>query len=167
MTKLKNPPSYADAAWKHILDCYFQQFMEFFFPVLAKQIDWTKPVEFMDKELQAITAESMIGQRFVDTLVKVYSKEGHPIGILLSTEIQAKQEAEFSNRLYVYNYRIYDRYQLPVMTLAVLADNNPNLRPTQYLITILNQPVNLFQFQTVKLLDWAGQETGRLRYERG
>ncbi|RDH39805.1 MAG: hypothetical protein CFE62_007115, partial [Candidatus Aquirickettsiella gammari] len=57
-----------DSAWKDILDAYFKEFMEFFYPDIAKKIDWLADYETLDKELQAITTEAIIGKRFVDKL---------------------------------------------------------------------------------------------------
>jgi hypothetical protein len=39
-------------------------------------------------------------------------------------ELQGQPEKEFSERLFVYNYRIFDKFRLPVVTLAVLTDKS-------------------------------------------
>lgn len=44
--------------------------MAFFFPEAHRDIDWTRPFEMLDKELQQITPESEQGSRVVDKLVK-------------------------------------------------------------------------------------------------
>ena len=54
MAKKGNDRADADSPWKVILRQYFQQAIEFFFPNVAEQIDWTIPVEFLDKEFGAI-----------------------------------------------------------------------------------------------------------------
>jgi hypothetical protein len=38
-----------DAPWKKILRHYFPEAIEFFFPNIAKAIDWSQPVEFLNK----------------------------------------------------------------------------------------------------------------------
>ena len=43
-----------DSPWKDMVEKYFQQFMEFFFPQIAVNIDWKKGHEFLDKEFQKI-----------------------------------------------------------------------------------------------------------------
>ena len=55
-----------DSPWKRVLDLYFQPFMEYFFPHIAKDIDWSKGYEFLDKELQSIDKDAHLGKRFVD-----------------------------------------------------------------------------------------------------
>ena len=39
-----------DSPWKDILETYFQQAIEFFFPKTAAIINWQVPHEFLDKE---------------------------------------------------------------------------------------------------------------------
>jgi len=60
-----------DSPWKEILSAYFQEFMEFFFPHIAREIDWSRGYELLDKELRQITRESEVGFRLADQLVKV------------------------------------------------------------------------------------------------
>jgi len=40
-----------DSPWKEILEWYFPDFMAFFFPHAAAQIDWSRGYETLDKEL--------------------------------------------------------------------------------------------------------------------
>jgi hypothetical protein len=66
-------PDY-DTPWKDLLDRFFEAFMAFFFAEAHAQIDWLRGFEFLDKELQKITADAAIGRRSVDKLVKVWLK---------------------------------------------------------------------------------------------
>ncbi len=43
-----------DAAWKNIIRKLFEQFLAFFYPRVYAAIDFSKGVEFLDKELEAI-----------------------------------------------------------------------------------------------------------------
>ena len=155
---LKNPRSYSDEAWKVIVGRYLQQFLQFFFPQVAALIDWTVPFEILDKELQAITREAMVGKRIVDMLFKVRLKSGQDHILCLHIDIQGQYEAGFSERMYIYNYLVYNLYKLPVITLVVLADNRPKWRPTQYQSKVGDYVVTTFNFPIAKLLDWAGKE---------
>ena len=150
------PPTEMDSAWKEILDAYFQEFMTFFYPALADAIDWSTPYDVMDKELQAITKDAMVGKQFVDKLIKVKSKQGHEHFVLVHLEVQGKPQTAFALRLYQYNYRVFDRYHLPVITLAVLVDRQKNWRPTHYSGSIWGQEIIRLNFFTAKLLDYAG-----------
>ncbi|QTA87665.1 hypothetical protein [Desulfonema magnum] len=44
-----------DSPWKDILGEYFEQFMRFFFPDIAEEINWEKGYVVADKELRQIT----------------------------------------------------------------------------------------------------------------
>ena len=86
---------------------------------VADAIDWSTPYDVMDKELQAITKDAMVGKQFVDKLIKVKSKQGREHFVLVHLEVQGKPQTAFALRLYQYNYRVFDRYHLPVITLSV------------------------------------------------
>jgi predicted transposase/invertase (TIGR01784 family) len=149
----KNPPTAYDSPWKDILQTYFKEFMQFFFPAAHNQIDWTKEITFLDKELEEVTKDAEIGRRLADKLVKLYLKNGQEELLLVHVEVQAQEEQEFSARMYTYNYRIYDKYKKPVMSIAVLADSNPNWCPSQFGYSLYGCTLN-FQFPTVKLIDY-------------
>jgi uncharacterized protein Yka (UPF0111/DUF47 family) len=55
--------------------------------------------------------------------------------------------------MYIYNYRAFDLYQKPVISLAILGDERVNWRPDSYNYTIAGCEVSL-KFPTVKLLDY-------------
>jgi hypothetical protein len=71
-------------------------------------------------------------------------------------EIQSQAQAVFAERMYVYNNRIFDRYRRRVVSLAILADERPSWRPTEYTYEIWGCRV-LLRFPTVKLLDYRTQ----------
>ncbi len=159
MTDLKtNPPANADEAWKHVLNAYFELFMRFFYPDVAQKIGWTAGYEMLDQELLKITSDSMIGLRRVDKLVKVKSLEGKDFLVLLHLEIQGTKDQHFEKRLFQYFYRLYDRYELPILTLAILADEHTRWRPCGYSQEVWGYQVCCFQFLINKLLDYQGQE---------
>ncbi len=153
-----NPRAHADEAWKHVLNVYFQQFMCFFYPDLAEKIDWAAGYEILDQELLKITSDSMISTRRVDKLIKVKSLDGQHCLVLLHIEVQNAKDKHFEQRLFQYFYRLYDRYDLPVLTLAILADDRVNWRPDHYTKEVWGHPVCHFQFLISKLLDFEGQE---------
>jgi hypothetical protein len=50
-----------DSSWKDALRRLFQPFMAFFAPEAYDAIDWGRPYETLDKELQQITADAKVG----------------------------------------------------------------------------------------------------------
>jgi hypothetical protein len=44
-----------DESWKEALNEYFDAFLDFFFPIIYQQIDWTKIPQALDKEREHLT----------------------------------------------------------------------------------------------------------------
>ena len=149
------PNTQTDSAWKDILNVWFPEFMLFFYPELAGKIDWSAGYETLDKELQMITTQAMLGKRFVDKLMKVKSKQGEELWVLLHIEVQGEKQTHFEKRLFEYYYRLYDRYNVPIVTLAVLTDDNRAWRPSVYQAEVWGIEILFFRFFTIKLLDYA------------
>ncbi|MCC6446395.1 MAG: cytosolic protein [Armatimonadetes bacterium] len=142
-----------DSPWKEALERYFPDFMAFFFPLAHADIAWASGYEFLDKELQQVAADAELGRRMVDKLVKVWLKEGEEAWVLAHIEIQGQEEAEFAKRMYVYNYRLYDKYRQQVVSLAVLGDEQEGWRPEEFGYERWGCRV-ILRFPVVKLLDY-------------
>ena len=99
-----------DSPWKEALDLFFEAFLQLFFPQTHADIDWGRPCESLDKELQQIAPEAVIGRRYVDKLVKVWLKNGEEQWVLIHVDVQMADEADFPRRMYVYNCRIFVLY---------------------------------------------------------
>src|SRR5262249_13707694 len=121
-----------DSPWKEILDRYFERFLAFLFPQAHADIDWRHGYEMLDKELQKIVRQARQPKRYVDKLVKVWLRDGREEWLLIHVEVQSWREDDFARRMYVYNYRIFDRYDREVVSLAILADDNPTWRPSRF-----------------------------------
>jgi hypothetical protein len=149
----KPPQTEFDSPWKQILQLYFPDFMQFFFPQAHEEIDWSRGFEFLDKELQQVVRDAELGRRLADKLVKVYRAGGEESWILAHVEVQSQEETDFPRRMFVYNYRIFDRYNRSVASLAVLGDENINWRPSQFGYQLFGCKVD-FQFPVIKLIDY-------------
>ncbi len=142
-----------DSPWKEGIEKYFKEFMEFYFPQIASEIDWDKGYEFLDKELQGIVRDAKISRRHADKLIKVCSCKGEEFYVLIHVEIQSDKDIQFSKRMYIYNYRFFDKYYLPVTSIAILADQDTTWRPNSYSSEQWGCKIN-FQFPMVKLIDY-------------
>jgi len=145
-----------DTPWKSILHLYFKECVDFFFPNIAEAINWNMPVEFCDGELQKIAMDGETGRRLVDVLVKVCLKKETYVAFFLHVEVQGAGVEKFAERIFIYYSRIFDRYRLPVMTLAILTDNDASWRPNVYEFSIFGFEHSL-KFPIVKLLDYRNQ----------
>ncbi len=152
----KPPGADYDSPWKEALDHYFERCIAFFFPQAHADIDWGRGYETLDKELQPIVRRSKHGRQYVDKLVKVWLRNGEEKWLLIHIEVQASREGDFPLRIHVYNHRISDRYGHEVISLAILADDDPAWRPGRY-ETARWGFRSLTEFPIVKLLDYAPQ----------
>lgn len=161
---MSNPQTEFDTPWKDILERYFEDFILFFFPEAHGEIDWTRAAEFLDKELQQVVREAELGRRLADKLVKIYRLSGQEAWVLIHVEVQSQEESDFAQRMFIYHYRIYDRYKRTVVSLAVLGDERKNWKPNQFGYQLWGCEL-AFKFPVVKLVDyseqWSELETSR------
>jgi hypothetical protein len=150
-----------DSPWKEALEQWFPDFMALLFPEIHREIDWSQGYRFLDKELQKTVRDAELGRRYADKLVKVTTLANRETWVLVHIEVQGQREVEFDQRMYVYNYRLYDRYQVDVVSLAVLADDAPSFRAGNFQRGLWGCEVR-FRYPSVKLLDlaedWSGLE---------
>jgi hypothetical protein len=146
-------PKEEDNVWKEILTSYFREALAFFFPQIHQDIDWNRGYQFLDKELAKILRESKQGQRLADKLVKVYLAGGEEAWLLIHVEVQGYYDREFEERMFIYNYRIFDFYKKEVISLALLTDDSENYRPHSYQRKRWDFKLTM-EFPTVKLLDY-------------
>ena len=143
-----------DSPWKEVIERYFPEFMAFYFPDAHAEIDWSKEHVFLDQELRAVVQDAELGKRFVDRLVRVNVLNGGESWIYIHIEVQGTKQAEFAERMFVYNYRLFDRYKRPVASLAVLADEHKEWKPASYGFAVLGCRHTL-EFPVAKLTDYA------------
>ncbi|MCC2671939.1 MAG: hypothetical protein K0Q72_4410 [Armatimonadetes bacterium] len=146
-------PDDLDGAWKEALDRFFEPFLALLFPEAHSGIDWSRGYESLDNELQQVVRDAEIGRRLADRLVRVWRPGGEEVWVLVHVEVQGRPDPDFPERMYVYNYRVYDRYRRPVASLAVLADASRAWRPDRFGYDLWGSRAGL-EFVPVKLLDW-------------
>jgi GTP-binding protein EngB required for normal cell division len=117
---MTEPNAEYDTTWKEALGQYFAQFLELVFPQVYDLVDWTKPPQSLDKELEQILQDSESGLRIADKLFQVWQLNNQPAWILIHVEVQSQEQSNFGQRMYIYNYRGFDLYLRPVISLAVL-----------------------------------------------
>ena len=83
------PPARYDLPWKAALTHAFHAFVDFFFPELSPQIDWSKRPRFRDKELAGIGFGAAPDMMVADKLVEVRLRDVTAGWVLIHVEIQA------------------------------------------------------------------------------
>ena len=153
MTENQSGTDDYDSPWKEGMEIYFKELIEFFFPAIASEIDWNKGYQFLDKEFQSIVRDAEIGRRYADKLVSVWSLPGEKFHVMIHIEIQSDKDIDFPKRMYIYNYRIFDKSYLPVTSLAILADENALWKPDSFGYEQWGCKIN-FQFPMIKLINY-------------
>lgn len=140
-----------DSLWKGIVEDLFEELISFFYPEHTHLLDFSQ-IEFLDKELNQLFPESEANNNVADKLVKVRLKEGGEIWQLIHIEVQGYADKAFSERMFRYYYRTFDKYLLPLEALAVLTDPYGNYHPRSYQAASFKTSI-IYQFHTYKLLE--------------
>lgn len=150
MTKVK---ANYDATWKEAIASYFEEFLAFCFPTIHQGIDWSRGFQILEQQLQEIVGEASSENIIADKLFQVWLLEGTEIWVLIHIEIQSQRQTEFAKRMFQYNYRAFDRYEKPVLSLALLGDDSPTWRPSSYSYGLDVCQMEL-DFAIAKILDY-------------
>jgi hypothetical protein len=108
----------------------------------------------LDKEQKQIFPESEEAHRRVDLLTKVWLLDGTEQWILIHVEIQGYRDEDFPIRMFVYFYRLTDRFKVPVSALALLTDKDKAWRPDKYEFTCMKTRL-VYQYPVYKLSDFS------------
>ena len=131
----------------------FPEFMAFYFPDAHAGIDWARGHTFLDKELRQVVRDAASGKRFVDVLVRVTGVDAALRLLYVHVEVQTQRDEAFARRMFTYNHRLLDRWNEPVASFAVLADDSPGWRPTEHRVSVLGCE-HVMRFPVAKLLDY-------------
>lgn len=147
-----------DSAWKEVIEKLFENFLGFFFPGFHRAIDFSKKVDFLDTGMRPILPFNKEGDIAADVLVKVHLKNGTYtyICIFIHIEVQGQPLPDFMERMYIYNYRIFDKRsepRVPVISAAILTDENPNFRPNIYEVAFDEFELRM-KIPVVKIIDY-------------
>ncbi|MDR0794042.1 MAG: hypothetical protein LBE82_12095, partial [Chitinophagaceae bacterium] len=142
-----------DTLWKGLLEDIFDDFLRFFFPQADEIFDFKKEPQFLDKELeQLFSTEKIQSPKYVDKLVKVFTKDGKEEWMLVHVEIQGYADKDFTRRMFTYFYRILDKYGKPVTAIVLYTDANKNYHPDTYEYSYLGTS-NTFRFNIYKIIE--------------
>ena len=146
-----------DGAWKDSIAYYFLPFFDYFFPDVAALIDRTVPPIDLNSEVRKLYEEGKLGDRIADKLFQVQLLDGTNRVVIFHFEFQNQPDPTLPERMFETSYRLREIKKQKVIGIAVLGDENPNFRPQEYRDEICGC-ITLYQYHTVKLLDWVGRE---------
>ncbi|MCS5697186.1 Rpn family recombination-promoting nuclease/putative transposase, partial [Desulfofundulus thermocisternus] len=141
-----------DRLFKELLETFFAEFMELFFPEAARSIDLTQ-LRFLQQE---IFTDVTAGDRHkVDILVETRLK-GQPGLILVHIEPQSYVQKNFNERMFIYFSRLYEKYRRKILPVAVFGYDRVRDEPDSFGIAFPFLDVLNFRFYKLELkkLDW-------------
>jgi len=148
-----------DILWKGMLEVVVEDLLRFIQPDIDKDLDLERGFEFLDKELGEMYPEPQkpSDTRFVDKLVKVYTRDGVEKWMLLHIEVQGKNEPDFPRRMFRYYYRLLDRYDQPVAAIATLTGRDGKKIPSCYEEHCL-WTREIYEYKTLCITDYTDEE---------
>ena len=135
-----------------MLEAFFKEFMELFFPEAAEAIDF-RHVRFLPQE---VFAEIGAGKKYrIDLLVETRLKE-EPGLILVHVEPQAYKEKNFGERMFTYFSRLHQKYRRRILPVAVFTYDKIKEEPDTYSLGFSFLEVLRFRFYKLELrkLPW-------------
>lgn len=157
--KSKVRPPRPDQLWKAIIEDLWDSFLWYFFPDYAPLVDFSRPPEFMDKELASLAPPGRSRGRVADKLMKVWLLDGSETWVLVHVEVQGNPEPDFARRMAQMGYRIFDRHGVRPVALAILTDDSPVFRPLHFEVSTWGQALR-YEFHTYKIADHPPQTDG-------
>lgn len=140
-----------DTQWKLIITSLFPDFVKFFLPKAYKLIDFSQPIEFLEQELHKIIADKYkTGKVINDKLVKVKLKSGEEKWILIHIEVQSSYDSDFTERMFTYFYRIYDRYDQKITAIAIYTNESIPKNADTFKYAFLGTE-NTYKFNTYRV----------------
>ena len=154
---MSDPTSDFDGAWKEATEVFLPQIFQLLKPEIHRGIDWSNPPVYLDTELRKIAPDAEHGRQHPDRLISVTRIDAHAEDVLLHLEAQSQQTPEMALRMFRYHTRLFELRGRSAVSLAILADDDPNWRPTFYEHGLWGCRTR-FEFPSCKLLDFSDDE---------
>ncbi|HUW63650.1 MAG TPA: Rpn family recombination-promoting nuclease/putative transposase [Spirochaetia bacterium] len=141
-----------DQWFKRLLELFFAEFMQAFFPEAARMID-LQEIHF---EPEVVYTDTPLGEkRELDVLVKT-RLTGEDGLILVHVEPQAYYQKGFHERMFRYFSHLYYKYRLRILPVAVFSYDQVRDEPDSFELGFQFLDVLRFRFYKLELkkLDW-------------
>jgi hypothetical protein len=153
----------SDILWKVVMEEVFDDLLRFIFPDADQVYNLERGFEFLEKELAELYPEPIkeTDTRFADKLVRVFTREGQEEWVLCHIEVQGETKSKdrplFAERMFRYFYRIWDRYQKPVLAVAIFTGPDGKIMPERFEYEYRNTRL-LYDYPTRCILDYTDSE---------
>jgi len=141
-----------DRLFKELLETFFAEFMELFFPEAVRSIDLMR-IKFLQQEV--FTDVTAGEKRKVDILVETRLKD-EPGLILVHVEPQAYVQKNFNERMFIYFSRLYEKYRRRILPVAVFSYDRVRDEPDSFKLEFPFMDILDFRFYKLELkkLNW-------------
>jgi hypothetical protein len=72
--------------------------------------------------------------------------------VLVHVEVQGYRETELSRRMFIYFYRIFDKFNRDILSLAVFSDPSEGFKPDRFTYEFFGCELS-FRYRTYKILE--------------
>ncbi|HLQ72684.1 MAG TPA: transposase [Bacillota bacterium] len=143
-----------DRLFKELIQTFFQSFIEGFFPEEAADIDFST-VTFLEQE---IFTDIVKGERRqIDILAEVKMKQKEQI-ILIHVEPQSSLQHEFNERMFIYYSRLYEKYRMPILPIAVFSYDDSRFVDDTFTIELPTVRILSFHYLQLHLIKKSWRE---------
>lgn len=126
-----------DILLKGALEDFFGYFLRMIFPNADELFDFSKGFVFLEQELADITPGADVKHpKVIDKLVGVRLACGEPVWVRVHVEVEKTAKKDFGRRMFRYFSRLFDKYDVPVISIAVFLEKR----------TMNNKPVYNYRF---------------------
>jgi hypothetical protein len=136
---------------KFAIETHFEDFITYFSPKLAENLDFTVPPVFLERELHAFFPVPKEERQAVK-IIKIHLKDQNKTPAVIYIGIQGQVDPNFSGRMFYYYNQIRDKYYPKVTCLAILLDSQQSFYPNCYEETYYGYGVT-FQYPVYKVLN--------------
>ena len=142
-----------DRLFKELLNTFFVDFLDLFFPELSSNIE-RDSIVFLDKETITDVTDGSVAQP--DIVVKCLFK-GSQRFFIIHVENQASSRKDFARRMFKYFARLVEKYGVDVYPIVLFTFDKPfRVELDQFIIRFDDFEPLKFQFRAIQLnrLDW-------------
>jgi len=144
-----------DQLFKAVLEKFFRDFLELFFPKVAKRLDF-RTLVFLDKELFADLPQGPT--REVDVVARLETQEGEPETVLVHIEVQSRPEKDFARRMFEYSVLLWLRHRAPIFPVVLYLQGGEGLTDEQYRTRLFGREIFRFDYASVGLARLRAEE---------
>ncbi|MFK7693348.1 Rpn family recombination-promoting nuclease/putative transposase [Paenibacillus sp. HJGM_3] len=141
-----------DRLFKELIQTFFREFMELFFPQASAGIDFDQ-LTFLSEELftDVVAGE----RRRVDLLAQTKQRDENVL-IIVHVEPQSYYQKDFAERMFIYSTRLYEKYRRRILPIGVFNYDGIRDEPDTFGWGFPFLEVMQYRFYTLELrkCDW-------------